>query len=251
MNNRFQDQVAIVTGGADGLGKAMSRRIAAEGGRVVVFDWSDENRAKAEAEFSADNLDIACIKVDISQRDQVQTAIAEAVAEHAQLDIMINCAAIVGPTSTNIIDYDDDAYDDVCRVNLRGTYLMTKYALAPMLERDYGRILLVASIAGKEGNPGMIGYSSTKAAVLGVVKAAGKEYSETGVTVNGLAPAVIQTAMVDECDAETVKYMTSRIPMNRTGTLDEVAAMGAFIVSKECSFCTGFIFDLTGGRATY
>jgi 3-oxoacyl-[acyl-carrier protein] reductase len=128
---------------------------------------------------------------------------------------------------------------------------MTKHVLPPMLKQNYGRILLIASIAGKDGNPGMVGYSASKAGVIGLVKGVAKEYAETGVTINGLAPAVVRTALVEQCAPEQVKYMTDKIPMKRCGTLDEVAAMSAWIVSKECSFSTGFTFDLTGGRAVY
>jgi 3-oxoacyl-[acyl-carrier protein] reductase len=166
-------------------------------------------------------------------------------------DIMINSAGIAGPTNTPILSYAAEDFERVYAVNLRGSFLMTKYSLPAMLARNYGRILLIASIAGKEGNPGMCGYSATKAGVIGLVKGVGKEYAETGVTINGLAPAVIMTDLVRELPSETVSYMTSKIPMKRCGTLNEVAGMAAWIVSKECSFTTGFTFDLSGGRATY
>ena len=136
-------------------------------------------------------------------------------------------------------------------VNLRGTFLMTKYALSIMESRNYGRILNFASIAGKEGNAGMSPYSSSKAGVIGLVKSAGKEFAETGITVNAIAPAVIRTPMVDGVDPDQVKYMTDKIPMKRCGTLDEVAALACWIVSPEASFNTAAVFDLTGGRATY
>ena len=128
---------------------------------------------------------------------------------------------------------------------------MAKYALKAMEKNNYGRILLIASIAGKEGNPGMVGYSATKSGVIGLVKGIGKEYAETGITINGLAPAVISTAMNENTATEQLAYMTAKIPMKRLGTVEEVAAMSAWIVSKECSFSTGFIFDISGGRATY
>ena len=190
-------------------------------------------------------------QVDVADEGSVKKAVDAVVKRHGKLDVMVNCAGIAGPTNTKILDYDASSFDEIYNVNLRGSYLMTKYAIQPMLDQDYGRILLYASIAGKEGNPGMCGYSVTKAGVIGLVKGVGKEYSETGVKVNGLAPAVIRTPMVENADPAMVKYMTDRIPMKRTGSLDEAAAMSAFIVSRECSFCTGFIFDLSGGRATY
>jgi 2-dehydro-3-deoxy-L-rhamnonate dehydrogenase (NAD+) len=144
-----------------------------------------------------------------------------------------------------------DDFEFVLRVNLNGSFLAAKHVLPGMVKAGYGRILHIASIAGKEGNAGMLAYSASKAAVIGMTKVQGKEYAETGVTINALAPAVIQTPMVDAMPAEQVTYMTSKIPMKRCGSLDEVAAMAAFIVSHEASFTTGFTFDLTGGRAVY
>jgi 3-oxoacyl-[acyl-carrier protein] reductase len=164
---------------------------------------------------------------------------------------MINCAGVVGVTNKTILDYPFAEFERVQRVNLGGSFLMTKYSLPGMLKRRYGRILLIASIAGKEGNPFMSGYTCSKAGVIGLVKGIAKEYAESGVTVNGLAPAVVLTDLVRGCAAEQVEYMTSRIPMKRCGTIDEVASMSAWIVSPECSFTTGFVFDLSGGRATY
>jgi len=164
---------------------------------------------------------------------------------------MINCAGIVGPTSTKITDYSTDDFDRLYQVNQRGTFLMTKYAVKAMEPFGYGRILLIASMAGKEGNPGMIGYSATKAAVIGIVKSIGKEYATAGITINGLAPAVIKTAMNADTDPKQLEYMLAKIPMGRLGEIDEVAKISAWIVSAECTFTTGFVFDISGGRATY
>jgi 3-oxoacyl-[acyl-carrier protein] reductase len=164
---------------------------------------------------------------------------------------MVNSAGIVGPTSTNIIDYPVEKFDQVYSVNLRGSFIMTKAVLGSMLRQNYGRILLIASIAGKEGNPGMVGYSATKAGVIGLVKGVAKEFADTGITINGLAPAVVLTDLVRGVDPKQVEYMAAKIPMKRLGTIEEVAAMSAWIVSRECSFTTGFTFDLSGGRATY
>jgi 3-oxoacyl-[acyl-carrier protein] reductase len=172
-------------------------------------------------------------------------------AEFGKVDMMVNSAGIVGPTSTRITEYSVEAYDRIYGINLRGSFLMTKYAIKAMEQRNYGRVLLLASIAGKEGNPNMAGYSSMKAGVIGLVKGVGKEYAQTGITVNGLAPAVIRTAMNDNTAPEQLAYMTAKIPMGRLGTVEEVAAIAAWILSKEASFNTGFIFDLSGGRATY
>ncbi|MFM7838680.1 MAG: SDR family NAD(P)-dependent oxidoreductase, partial [Chitinophagaceae bacterium] len=156
-----------------------------------------------------------------------------------------------GPTGIPITDYPTSSFDELYAVNLRGSFLMTKAVLPVMQRQRYGRILLIASIAGKEGNPFMVGYSASKAGVIGLVKAIGKEYAESGITVNGLAPAVIKTAMNEQTSPEQLKYMTDRIPMKRLGTIEEVAALVGWIVSREASFNTGCVFDLSGGRATY
>jgi 3-oxoacyl-[acyl-carrier protein] reductase len=157
----------------------------------------------------------------------------------------------VGPTSTKITDYSTEDFDRLYQVNQRGTFLMTKYAVKAMEPFGYGRILLIASMAGKEGNPGMIGYSASKAAVIGIVKSIGKEYATSGITINGLAPAVIKTAMNADTDPKQLEYMVAKIPMGRLGEIDEVAKISAWIVSEECTFTTGFLFDISGGRATY
>jgi 3-oxoacyl-[acyl-carrier protein] reductase len=157
----------------------------------------------------------------------------------------------VGPTSTVITDVRVEDFDEVYRVNLRGSFVVAKQALLRMKKANRGRILLFASIAGKEGNAGMCCYSSTKSGVIGLVKSVGKEFAETGITVNAIAPAVIRTPMVDATDPAQVKYMTDKIPAKRTGTLAEAAALACWIVSDEASFCTGFTFDLSGGRAVY
>lgn len=189
--------------------------------------------------------------MDISEETDVKQAFSSVVQTFGRVDIMVNSAGIVGPTNTSIINYDVDDYDKIYAINLRGAFLMTKYAVMAMEQTDYGRILLIASIAGKEGNPFMVGYSSMKAGVIGLVKSVGKEYAASGITVNGLAQALIKTRMNDNTSPEQLEYMTSKIPMNRLGTIEEVAAISTWIVSKESSFTTGFVFDISGGRATY
>jgi len=244
--DRFRNQTAIVTGAATGLGNAIARRLALEGARVALLDVNDARVRQAASEIGGVGR-----QVDVGDEQSVKDALDAVQKEIGPPDIMINSAGIAGPTNTPILSYAAEDFERVYAVNLRGSFLMTKYSLPAMLARNYGRILLIASIAGKEGNPGMCGYSATKAGVIGLVKGVGKEYAETGVTINGLAPAVIMTDLVRELPSETVSYMTSKIPMKRCGTLDEVAGMAAWIVSKECSFTTGFTFDLSGGRATY
>ncbi len=249
--DRFKGQVAVVTGGADGIGKAIARRLASEGGRVVLFDRNTEAMERTQVEFAKDNLRVLAVKVEVTNEESVKAGIERVMNAAKKLDILVNCAGIPGPTNTKITEYATKDFDHVVRVNLHGSFLAAKYALPPMLAAGYGRILLFASIAGKDGNPGMVGYSASKAGVIGMVKALGKEYAESGVTVNGIAPAVIQTPLLDAVKPEQLAYMTDRIPMKRVGTVDEVAALAAWIVSKEATFNTGFTFDMSGGRAVY
>lgn len=251
MSNRFIDQVAIITGGAEGIGKGIARRIASEGATVALFDINSALLDRTVAEFVDHGYKATGYVVDISDEASVEKAVAQVAQVHQRLDIMVNSAGIVGPTSTKITDYSVDEYDRIYAINLRGAFLMTKYAIKVMEKANYGRILHMASIAGKEGNPFMVGYSSMKAGVIGLVKGVGKEYAETGITINGLAPAVIKTVLNEHTAPEQLAYMTAKIPMKRLGTVDEVAALAAWILSEEASFNTGFIFDLSGGRATY
>jgi len=250
---RFENQSVIITGGAEGIGKAIARRLAKEGAAVTIFDVGAEATTAAIQEFADSGLTLHGEKVDISNEDNVIAGFEAAVGRHPdrRLDVMINCAAIVGPTNRKITEVSTAEFDLETAVNLRGTFLMTKHAILAMEPGNYGRVLNFASIAGKEGNAGMSPYSSTKAGVIGLVKSVGKEYAESGITVNAIAPAVIRTPMVDGIHPDQVKYMTDKIPMKRCGTLDEVAALSCWIVSQEASFCTGFTFDLTGGRAVY
>ena len=251
MNDRFENQVAVISGGAEGLGKGIAHRIASEGGQVILFDVNAVLLEKTMAEFKADGLRAHHYVVDISNAGEVEEAFKKVEEAFGKLDVMVNSAGIVGPTNTKITDYRVEDYDKIYSINLRGAFLMTKYAVGIMNKNNYGRILLIASIAGKEGNPFMTGYSSMKAGVIGLVKGIGKEYAETGITVNGLAPAVIRTAMNENTSPEQLSYMTNKIPMKRLGTVEEVASLASWIVSKEASFNTGFIFDISGGRATY
>ncbi len=248
---RFEGQVAVITGGADGLGKGIAERIASEGGTVALFDINKELLNAAAEEFKSKGYEASGYVVDVALEEMISTSIKQVEAAYGKIDIMVNCAGIVGPTNTKITAYSTEAFDNIYAINLRGTFLMTKHVIKIMEKANYGRILLIASIAGKEGNPGMVGYSSTKAGVIGLVKGIGKEYAETGIAINGLAPAVIKTAMNENTAPEQLAYMTAKIPMNRLGTVGEVAAISAWIVSKECTFTTGFVFDISGGRATY
>ena len=251
MFDRFDSQFAIVTGAADGIGKGIASRIAAEGATVALFDRNSDQLERTVQEFVALGYRAEGFTVDIAQETDVANAFQNVLARFGQLDIMINSAGILGPTNTRITDYSVDDYDKVYSVNLRGAFLMTQYAIRAMEPKNYGRILHMASIAGKDGNPFMAGYSSTKAGLIGLVKGIGKEYAETDITVNAIAPAVIRTAMNANTAPEQLAYMTAKIPMQRLGTVEEVASLASWIVSKEASFNTGCVFDLSGGRATY
>ncbi len=251
MKDRFKDQVAIITGGARGIGAAIASRLSQEGAKVALFDVLDKELDDTKAAIMRSGASCTTHVVDIADELQVKSAVQAVVDLHGRLDIMVNCAGIAGPNSVKITDYDYADFQRVIDVNLNGSFLMTKYAIASMLERDYGRILLIGSIGGKEGNPGMAGYAASKSGVMGLVKGIGKEYAKTGITVNGLAPAVIATPMNLDTHPDTMAYMTAKIPMGRLGTVEEVAAISCWIVSEEASFNTGFMFDLTGGRATF
>jgi 3-oxoacyl-[acyl-carrier protein] reductase len=244
----FASQVAIVTGGASGIGLAIVERLQRQGAFVVVFDRNATRFAELTAPWAGRGQ---CVAVDVTGEGDVQRAVAEIAADRGRIDILINSAGITGRTNVKSHEVELDDFERVMRVNVRGPFLTSKAVLPFMVQRGYGRVLHIASIAGKEGNAGMLAYSTSKAAVIGLTKVQGKDYAGTGVTVNALAPAVINTPMVAALPEAQVKYMTDKIPMKRCGSLDEVAAMAAFIVSPEAGFTTGFTFDLTGGRAVY
>ncbi len=220
MNQRFVNQAAIITGGADGLGKGIAYRIALEGGKVVLFDINKKLLDETVQEFQSKGLDAEGLKVDISNEDEIKLAFKKVAATFGEVHIMINSAGVVGPTNTKITDYSVEEFDKIYHINLRGAFLMTKYSIKAMEPNKYGRILLIASIAGKEGNPNMAGYSSMKAGVIGLVKGIGKEYAELGITVNGLAPAVIKTSMNGNTAPEQLHYMIEKIPKQIMTTPD-------------------------------
>lgn len=251
MDKRFSNKIAIVTGGADGIGKAVACRLGTEGATVVLFDVNDILLQNTLKEFENKGIKTKGYLLDISNEVDLSKAVLQVEKELLKIDILINSAGIVGPTSTKIINFPTSEFDKIYQVNLKGAFLITKYTLKIMEKTGVGRLLLISSMAGKEGNPGMVGYSATKAGVIGLVKGVAKEFAETNITINGLAPAVIKTSMNENTSAEQLAYMTNKIPMKRLGTVEEVAALCCFIVSDENSFSTGFIYDLSGGRATY
>ena len=251
IEGRFNNKAAIITGSAGGIGKAIAFRLGQEGASVALFDQNEIFLQDTLNEFRQHGINAKGYVVNIAQEQEVRSAITRVANEFAGIDIMVNSAGIVGPTSTKITDYPTAAFDQIYEINLKGTFLITKYTLEQMVKTGRGRILLISSISGKEGNPGMVGYSATKSGVIGLVKGVAKEFADTKITVNGLAPAVIRTPMNEKTSPEQLAYMTAKIPMQRMGTVEEVAAMCCFIVSEENSFSTGFIFDISGGRATY
>lgn len=240
--------MAIITGGAEGLGFALAKRLASEGAFVAVVDIAEGKLKRARIILGSN---AATFKVDVTDPAAVRTAVNDLVTQKGKVDILVNCAGITGRTAIRSHEVALEDFDLVMKVNVRGSFIVFQAVIGHMLARNYGRVLHIASISGKEGNAGMLAYSVSKASMVAMAKVQGKEYAETGVTVNSLAPAVIRTAMVEALPEQQVKYMTEKIPMKRCGTLDEFAAMAAFIVSPENSFTTGFTFDLTGGRATY
>lgn len=251
MNKRFENKIAIVTGAAMGIGKAVAHRLGKEGATLALFDTNEELLQKAVKEFEAIGIRVKGYLTDVSNEAQVNDSILQVEEQWKKIDILVHAAGIVGPTSTKITSYSTEEFDKIYQVNLKGTFLIAKATLKVMEKSNVGRLLLIASIAGKEGNPGMVGYSATKAGVIGLVKAVAKEFATTKIIINGLAPAVIETLMNSNTSRDQLDFMISKIPMHRLGTVEEVAAMSCFIVSDENSFSTGFIYDISGGRATY
>lgn len=247
MKKRWNEQQALVTGGASGIGLAIAKKLHGLGVRVVLCDLNSKNLEAAQSTIG-ENSRTLC--VDVTDLKAVETAIAGIVNQTGPFDILVNSAGVTGITNIKSHEVDPANVDLVFRVNFFGSFHTARAVLPGMLRQSYGRILHIASIAGKEGNAGMMAYSASKAAVIGMAKSQGKELAETGITVNALAPAVIRTPMVEAMPLAQVGYMTEKIPMKRCGTLDEIADMAAFIVSPEASFTTGFTFDLSGGRAT-
>lgn len=244
----FEKRVAIITGAASGLGFAIAKKLSRLKVRLALFDKNEEQLKAIQSQLEGEHH---LYVVDITNEEQVKKAIDEVIQLFGSADILINSAGITGKTNIKSHEVEYADLKSVFDVNFNGSFYTSRYVLPWMLKKNYGRILHIASISGKEGNAGMLAYSASKAAVIAMAKVQGKEYAATEITVNALAPAVIRTALVDAMPAEQVAYMTDKIPMRRCGTLEELADMAVFIISKENSFSTGFTFDLSGGRATY
>jgi 3-oxoacyl-[acyl-carrier protein] reductase len=242
--------VAVV-GAGSGIGRAAALFLARQGVRVHCIDRIEETGRATADEIQTEGGRATAFSADIAEQGSAATVFNQIIGSAGQLHGVVNCAAITGRTNIKAHEVDLKDFDEVYRINLRGALVVSQAVLPHMLERRFGRLLHIASIAGKDGNAGMTAYSATKAGLIGMVKSMGKDYAESGVTINALAPAVIRTPMVEALPEATIKYMTDKIPMKRCGELEEAAQMIAWIVSPACSFTTGFTFDLTGGRATY
>ncbi|MFK0686988.1 SDR family NAD(P)-dependent oxidoreductase [Mesorhizobium sp. IMUNJ 23033] len=243
---RFAGRSAVITGGASGIGLAVAQRIVAEGGRVSVWDRDPAQSEQAKAAIPGLDGTI----VDVADAEAVGRAAQETIRAFGAVDILVTSAAITGPNMT-AWDYSVEDWRRVIDINLNGVFYCNRALVPHMLERDYGRIVNIASIAGKEGNPNASAYSTSKAGVIGLTKSLGKELAKTKVTVNCVTPAAVRTAIFNQMSQQHIDFMLSKIPMARFGEVEEVAALITWIASEECSFTTGGVFDVSGGRATY
>ncbi|MEV7474268.1 SDR family NAD(P)-dependent oxidoreductase [Pseudarthrobacter oxydans] len=234
---------ALIIGASSGMGAAVVRNLAAAGVHTAALDLPSASWPK---DFPADYHG----GIDVTDPENVHDAFDQAVQALGGIEIVVNCAGILGPVQPTH-DSAQDSFERIVRVNLGGAYAVTREALTRLVPLGYGRIIHIASIAGKEGNPQMASYSASKAGVIGLVKATGREYAESGVTVNAIAPASIDTPLLKGMSAERRVVQQSLIPMGRFGTVEELAALVRYIASPEASFTTGFVYDMSGGRAVY
>tara|TARA_Y100000590_G_scaffold213979_1_gene242555 strand:+ start:9588 stop:10337 length:750 start_codon:yes stop_codon:yes gene_type:complete len=247
---RFAGKVAIITGSGTGIGFAIALKLGKEGARIMIVDHDKKLAQDASAKLNSFGIESLLQVGDVGDYSTAKEAGETAVNEWGQIDILVNNAGIAGGVGS-IWELPVEEMDKVYRTNLRGVYLFCNQIIPYMLNRNYGRIVNVASIAGKEGNPRMVPYSASKAAVIGLTKSVGKELATTGITINCITPAVIRTRMVENLTPKQVEYMVERIPMGRTGDPEEIASLVTWLSSEECSFSTGAVFDISGGRATY
>ena len=247
---RFAGKVAIITGSGTGIGFAIALKLGKEGARIMIVDHDKKLAQDASEKLNSFGIEALLQVGDVGDYSTAKEAGETAVNEWGQIDILVNNAGIAGGVGS-IWELPVEEMDKVYRTNLRGVYLFCNQIIPYMLNRNYGRIVNVASIAGKEGNPRMVPYSASKAAVIGLTKSVGKELATTGITVNCITPAVIRTRMVENLTPKQVEYMVERIPMGRTGDPEEIASLVTWLSSEECSFSTGAVFDISGGRATY
>ena len=245
----FAGRSAVVTGGAQGIGRAVVERLLGGGAAVAIWDVDEKLGAAAARELQSRGS-VAAFPVDVGDERAVEAARDRTVERFGKVDILVNNAGING-VNAKVVDYPIDQWDLVMRVNLRSQFLCCRAIVPGMIERNYGRIANVASIAGKEGNPNASAYSASKAAIIGLTKSLGKELAGYDISVNAIAPVTADTKILEQVSKEHLAYMLSKIPRGRTVAVEEIAATIAFMVSDECSFTTGFTFDISGGRATY
>jgi 3-oxoacyl-[acyl-carrier protein] reductase len=242
MAERFAGRVAVVTGGVSGIGAGIAARLAAEGARVSLWDRDAAALAKADVAHT--------VPVDVADANAVQQAADATAAALGRIDILIACAGITGPNAP-VWEYPLAAWDQVIDVNLNGVFYCNRAVVPHMLRNDYGRIVNIASVAGKEGNPSAAAYSASKAGVIGLTKSLGKELARTNLRVNCVTPAAVRTPLFAQMTQEHIDFMLSKIPLGRFGEIDEIASLVCWLASEECSFSTGAAFDISGGRATY
>ena len=243
----FAQRKAVVTGGGAGIGFAIAQRLAASGATIALWDRDPTALARAEKALGRGTLTQT---VDVANADAVLRAAQDAERALGRVDVLVCSAGITGPNATTW-EYPVDAWRQVIDVNLNGLFYCNRAIVPIMLKREYGRIVNIASVAGKEGNPNAPAYSASKAGVIGLTKSLGKELAKTGIRVNCVTPAAVRTAIFDQMTQQHIDFMLSKIPMGRFGSVDEIAALVCWLASEECSFSTGAVFDLSGGRATY
>ena len=249
MNNfDLKDRVAIITGGAQGFGLAISKRIIQSEGKVVIWDIDENAINSALNEISSKNLSFK--KVDVTNFDEIEKALLETENELGKIDIFVNNAGITG-MNAKVWDYPLDEWKKVIELDLNSTFYCCKAVVPHMIKNNYGRIVNIASIAGKEGNPNASAYSTAKAGVIGLTKSLGKELADKNIAVNCVTPAAAKTRIFDQMTEEHINYMLSKIPRNRFAKVDELASIVCWLASEENSFTTSAVFDLSGGRATY
>jgi NAD(P)-dependent dehydrogenase (short-subunit alcohol dehydrogenase family) len=243
----FKGRTAAVTGGAAGIGLAVARRLAASGARVALWDRDEKMLADAKAVIGGGAVTFV---LDVTDAEAVARVTQATAAACGGIDALICSAGITGP-NVPLAEYPVDAWKQVFDVNVHGVFLCNRAVVPVMQRKDYGRIVNIASVAGKEGNPNASAYSASKAAVIGLTKSLGKELAKTGIRANCVTPAAVRTAIFDQMSQQHIDFMLSKIPLGRFGTVDEIAAMVCWLASEDCSFSTGAVFDLSGGRATY
>ncbi|MEK9915067.1 MAG: SDR family NAD(P)-dependent oxidoreductase [Paracoccaceae bacterium] len=241
----FKNQVAVVTGGANGIGFSVAERLSKSGASVKIWDLDIE-----AAQTAAETINAEAVQCDITDWISVQNATETSINGSEKIDILVNSAGIAGPNDT-VVDYDNKAWDRIISVNLTGTYYVNKAVVPHMKANGYGRIVNIASVAGKDGNPNASAYSASKAGVIALTKSLGKELADSNIAVNCVTPAAARTAIFDQMSQEHIDYMLSKIPWGRFVEVKEISSMIAWMVSAENSFTTGAVFDLSGGRSTY